>query len=378
MIDPEELYECLYHSGVQFYTGVPDSLLKSFSSFLSETVDAGHHVIAANEGGAVSLAVGNFLATGAIPVVYLQNSGLGNTINPLLSLADPDVYSIPMLLIIGWRGKPGVKDEPQHITQGRIQPALLDTLEIPHRVVTAVMQDWADQVQLLLDVAIEQSRPVALVVEKGVLTAYPAGEKEPVTAWSSLSRETALEEIVACLESADIVVCTTGMASRELFEIRERRNEEHTQDFLTVGSMGHSSQIALGLALEKRGRHVICIDGDGAAIMHMGGLAIIGQQKPQRFLHIVLNNGAHDSVGGQPTAGITIDFPRVASACGYVRTERIDSLSPIRPLLAKLRATAGPTMLEIRVSKGARPDLGRPTRTTLQNRDDFVRHLREQ
>ena len=375
MIRPQFFYELLQENGTDFFTGVPDSLLKNFCAYLTDTVDADHHIIAANEGCAVGLASGHYFATNTIPLVYMQNSGLGNTVNPLLSLADKAVYSVPLLLVIGWRGEPGVHDEPQHITQGKVTCALLDAMEIPYAVLESDEEKAAVQIANAYKTIKERSAPFALVIRKGCFDSYTLKSNECVPA--EMTREQAIEQIIGCMPSNTVFVSTTGMASRELYELREKNRQRHDADFLTVGSMGHASQIALGVALCKQDKTVVCIDGDGAALMHLGALSTIGTQKPQNMIHIVLNNGAHDSVGGQPTVGRKINLCAVALACGY---DQALSVAAPEALLSNLKiafASPGTVFIEVMVSKGARPDLGRPKSSPIENKRAFMALLEE-
>jgi len=370
LISPKRFCDYLEKSGLSFFVGVPDSLLKYFCAYLYDT---SHDLIAANEGNAVSIALGYHLATGKIGVVYMQNSGLGNATNPLVSLVHPDIYSIPMLLIIGWRGRPGLKDEPQHVAQGRITNDLLNSLEINN----SVLPEDPDEAEKAIDKAVEymqiKKAPYAFVVKKGSFEKY---QPKDITADEyGVSREEALKTIVPLLGKNDIIVSTTGKLSRELFELREARNENHGNDFLTVGGMGHASSIALGIALQKPKRNVYCFDGDGAAIMHMGAQSIIGCRKPKNFRHVVFNNGAHDSVGGQPTVGFNIDLPAIARANGYNTAQSAELIEEISAKFGQLQLTSGPAMLEIKVKKGARSDLGRPTTTPVQNKNEFQKSL---
>lgn len=373
-LQPARLYDALAGCGVEFFTGVPDSLLKEFIAYLTDHAAEERHVTAANEGGAVALAAGYHLATGRLAAVYLQNSGLGNTVNPLASLLDPEVYGIPALLIVGWRGKPGVADEPQHRKQGRITLGQLELLGLPHAILDERARDVDRVVAELVEAAHAGATPVALIVPPGRFAPYAtARRREPAY---GVRREEALAAVLAEVGRRDVVVSTTGMASREVFEFRERTGGGHAQDFLTVGSMGHSSQIALGIALAKPDRQTFCLDGDGSLIMHLGALAIIGSRAPANFRHIVINNGAHDSVGGQPTAGFLIDVPAIARACGYRAARRVESLDAVPTALRELVAVAGPTLLEIRVDSGARKDLGRPTSSPAENKAELIKFLR--
>ena len=380
MIRPQFFYELLQANGTDFFTGVPDSLLKNFCAYITDTADKTHHIIAANEGCAVGLAAGHYFATKTIPLVYMQNSGLGNTVNPLLSLADKAVYSVPLLLVIGWRGEPGVHDEPQHITQGKVTCALLDAMEIPYAVLESDEEKAAVQIANAYKTIKERSAPFALVIRKGCFDSYTLKSNECVPA--EMTREQAIEQIIGCMPSNTVFVSTTGMASRELYELREKNQQKHDTDFLTVGSMGHASQIALGIALCKRDRTVICIDGDGAALMHLGGFSTIGTQKPQNMIHIVLNNGAHDSVGGQPTVARNINLCAIAEACGYgqavcVRTQAELAAALANAVAAPDAADMAPVFIEILVSKGSRPDLGRPTSSPIENKKAFMTLLEE-
>lgn len=372
MVSPSDVYSAVRRQGIRFFVGVPDSLLKSFCAYITDHA-LENHVIAANEGNAVALAAGHFLGTAEPALVYMQNSGVGNAVNPLLSLVDPEVYSVPMLLMIGWRGEPGVKDEPQHVKQGRVMTELLDAMEIRWFVLDAQTADPAAVIGEACAVMRDKQAPVALLVRKGAFEKYQLG-KDTVTDYP-LNREGAVKCIVDLLGDEDAVVSTTGMASRELYEYRAARGDDHGNDFLTVGSMGHTASIAMGLARARPERRVICLDGDGSVIMHMGALAIIGQSGLSNLVHVIINNGAHDSVGGQPTAGFGLNLVRVAKACGYTHVLSVSKPDEIRRAFARLAGGEGPALLEVRVNKGARDDLGRPQTTPVENRDAFMKRL---
>ena len=376
MIAPSFFIEKLRENGIDCFAGVPDSLLKNVCAYITDHFDAGHNVITANEGGAVGFAAGHYLATGRPACVYMQNSGEGNAINPLASLTDPEVYNIPVLLLIGWRGRPGVHDEPQHVKQGKVTTALLDTMGIGYEVL-AKEQDLAEQQIARAVEALRRKEVYALVVEKDTFEAYQLQkvEKNDLT----LGREEAIQMVAAALGADDCIVSTTGMISRELFEYRVAKGQGHERDFLTVGSMGHASQIALGIAVAQPGRRVWCFDGDGAVIMHMGSMAIVANMAPKNYIHVVFNNGAHDSVGGQPTVGLKIDAPAVAKAVGYKVAKSVSSKEALAEELATLQARHavedGPVFLEIKVKKGNRKDLGRPTTTPVQNKEALMAFL---
>lgn len=376
MISPKLFYDELNNHGVDFFTGVPDSLLKSLCAYIADNTPVERNIIAANEGGAVGLAAGYHLATGKIPVVYMQNSGLGNTVNPLLSLTDRLVYNMPVLLIIGWRGEPGVKDEPQHLKQGLVTEALLDAMGIRHEVLVDDENSLSSQVDRVLEHIRQTGEAFALIVRKGTFAPYQMESATPSSL--SLSRERSIQLVASSLTDYDVIVSTTGMISRELFEYRVAAGQGHQQDFLTVGSMGHASQIALGIALNQPGHRVFCFDGDGATIMHAGGLAIIGALSPANYYHVVFNNGAHDSVGGQPTVGLKVDIPEMAKACGYKTILSVDNEGDLISKLNQLSQYVAPLLLEVKVRKGARADLGRPTTTPIQNKQalmDFLSNI---
>ena len=374
MIAPKDFIETLRTGGVEFFAGVPDSLLKNLCAYITDTIRWENNIIAANEGNAVGLAAGYHLATGKTGCVYMQNSGEGNIVNPLLSLMDADVYKMPMLLIIGWRGEPGVHDEPQHVKQGKVTLSLLETMGVPYAVLD---NNWQEQVAAALQTIQATHTAYALVVRKGTFDEYQLQNQENQD-WA-LAREEAIQIVVDKLRDEDIVVSTTGMISRELFEYREAKGQDHAHDFLTVGSMGHASQIALGIALQKPDRRVIVFDGDGALLMHMGGLAIIGDYNPKNLVHIVFNNGAHDSVGGQPTVGQKIDVEAIAKAVGYKEVVSVDSQSALIHAMNHVNnaAIGGVSLINVNVRKGNRKDLGRPTTTPQQNKEALMKELQK-
>lgn len=375
MIQPKTFISQLQSLGINFFAGVPDSLLKNICAYITDNVETKRNIITANEGAAMGLAAGHYLATGEIPMVYMQNSGEGNIVNPLLSLTDKDVYNIPVLLLIGWRGKPGVKDEPQHVKQGKVTTALLDAMGIKWTVLSQDEEAMKAQLGEAVAYMTETKEAYALVIEKDTFDAYTL---QNVVAHDELTmtREQAICAVAKALGEKDVIVSTTGMISRELFEHRTRENEGHERDFLTVGAMGHASQIALGIALEKDDRCVWCFDGDGASIMHMGSMAIVGSRKPKNYIHVVFNNGAHDSVGGQPTVGLDIDLCGVADAVGYNTILSVADEASLDDVLTDIKEMPAPVFLEVKVKKGNRKDLGRPTTTPVQNKEALMAFLK--
>ena len=372
MIRPEFFIEKLRENGIDCFAGVPDSLLKNICAYITDHCDAEHNIIAANEGAAVGIAAGHYLATGKPACVYMQNSGEGNIINPLASLTDEEVYNIPVLLLIGWRGRPGVHDEPQHVKQGKVTTGLLNVMGVNYEVLSKEEDKAEKQIAKVIK-ALQNKEVFALVIEKDTFEDYKLQNVEVNDL--TLSREETIQTVAAALGEKDCIVSTTGMISRELFEYRAAMNQGHERDFLTVGSMGHASQIALGIAMAKPDRKVWCFDGDGAAIMHMGSMAIVANKAPRNFVHVVFNNGAHDSVGGQPTVGLKIDFPAIAKAVGYKNTCSVDSKEALAEALKAVVTMEGPSLLEIKVKKGNRKDLGRPTTTPIQNKEALMNFL---
>ncbi len=361
--------------GADFFTGVPDSQLKPLCSYLLNKygIDANHHIIAANEGNCVALAAGYHLATGRIPVVYLQNSGEGNIINPVASLLNEKVYAIPTIFIVGWRGEPGIHDEPQHIYQGEITLKLLEDMDIAAFVIDKDTTDVEiSDIMEKYNVLLSKGKSVAFVVRKNALS---YDEKTIYRNNNTLIREEIITHIVNC-SMTDPIISTTGKTSRELFEVREQSGQEHKYDFLTVGSMGHTSSIALGVAINTPNQKVWCIDGDGSAIMHMGAMAVIGSTAPKNLVHIVINNEAHESVGGMPTVATKIDLCKIAEACGYVNVLFADNMDDLDKVLNMAKHSDVLTFIEIKSAIGSRENLGRPTQSTLENKNNFMQYLR--
>ncbi len=372
-MQPASFLKTLNDNGITFFTGVPDSLLKELCKCVTATVPSTHHVIAANEGAAVALATGYHLGTGKYGCVYLQNSGLGNIVNPLTSIADAEVYGVPMLLIIGWRGEPGVKDEPQHVKQGRVTPAMLDALEVPY-VVIEQSTDAEAVIKQAVAMMKEKSQPVALLVRKDAFETFE-GKGEALPVGGPLSREEAIEIVAEAISEDSVIVATTGFTSRELYEYRVRKGQAEPKDFLTVGGMGHTASIAMGIAIAQPNRQVVCLDGDGSVLMHMGAMPVIGKAAPKNLVHIVLNNGVHDSVGAQPTAGFSVDLQAVAKASGYTLVFGSDGREGILAAVRQASETDGPAFIELRIKHGARKDLGRPKSTPLENKNNLMKQI---
>ena len=362
--------------GADFFAGVPDSQLKALCNYLIDTygVDGKHHIIAANEGNCAALAAGYHLATGKTPVVYLQNSGEGNIINPVASLMNDNVYGIPCIFVVGWRGEPGVHDEPQHVYQGKVTVRLLEDMDISVMVLSKeTTQEELETTLVRFREELARGKQVAFVVRKGALTysSSPVYRND-----YPLRREEILRHILAH-SGEDVVVSTTGKASREVFELREQAGQGHGRDFLTVGSMGHSSSIALGAALQMPEKRFWIVDGDGAVLMHMGSMAVLGACAPKNVVHIVINNGAHETVGGQPTVAGRIDLCQIARGCGYGLVLRAENAQELDEMLAKVKTAGELSFLEVKCAIGAREDLGRPTTTAKQNKEAFMENLKK-
>ena len=363
--------------GSDFYTGVPDSQLKALCNYLMNTygIDPKHHVIGANEGNCAALAAGYHLATGKVPVVYMQNSGEGNIINPAASLLNDKVYGIPVIFVVGWRGEPGIHDEPQHIYQGEVTVKLLEDMDIRTFVVgkDTTEEELADTMKQFREV-LEAGKDVAFVIRKGALS---YGGKVVYENDCTMKREEIIHHIIS-VSGDDPVVSTTGKASRELFELRAAAGQDHGHDFLTVGSMGHSSSIALGIASQKPEKKIWCIDGDGAVLMHMGAMAVLGAEHPENMVHVVINNGAHETVGGMPTVAAKIDLPAIAKGCGYPYAVRVDTFEQLDQELKAAKERKALSLIEVKCAIGAREDLGRPTTTARENKENFMAFLKNE
>ena len=372
MIDVEEFINYLKEVNIDFFCGVPDSQLSSFCDYIEENED---NVIAANEGNAVAIASGYHLTTNNFPLVYLQNSGLGNIVNPVTSLTHKKVYSIPVVYVVGWRGQPGVHDEPQHKKQGEITLDLLELMDISYVVIDkdSTFEDLKNIFEKEFLDKLNHGESVAVVVSKGAFKEYKIQKSNN----NALTRENSIQIINRYLNDDDMIVSTTGKLSRELFDYREAKNQGHGNDFLTVGSMGHSSSIALGIALNNKNKKIFCFDGDGAVLMHMGSLALIGSKKPNNFYHVMFNNSAHESVGGLPTIMSDIHINELVMSCGYNKVFNASNVDELNEVLPKFIKSAGPVFLNIDINIESRKDLGRPTTTPIENKNDFMKRLQE-
>lgn len=374
-MDCESLWTIFKSSDVDFFTGLPDSTFKDWMVFLDRKHDNYlTNIIACNECEAVAIASGYHLSSQKLPVVYLQNAGEGKTVNPLTSLCDPEVYSIPMLLMIGWRGRPSENDEPQHSKMGKITLPLLDVLDIPYKILTVNLEDSQKDITFLINLAMTEKRPVALIVPRGIIS-DPNYQQEGI-AHPSLFREEAIHTIMKAFSGSEVIISTTGKTSRELFEYRVSQGET-PHDFYTVGAMGCAPAIALGIALDNPSKRVVVFDGDGALLMQMGSLSTIGHYQPNNLYHIVFDNQAYDSTGGQPTVSGTTFLADVANACGYATTQKVSTVDELSRAVNNIFTFKGPYFLVVKVDRGSRDNLSRPTTSPIQNKIAFMKHLQE-
>jgi len=350
MLNQEKVFRTLASNGVTYFAGVPDSYLNGFCNYALANCGV-RNVITANEGNAVALAAGHYLATKEIPLVYMQNSGEGNAVNPIASLVDKNVYAVPMLLLIGWRGQGNTEpNHPQHKLQGEITTSLLDILHIPYVILTDSDEEFEKNVKKAVAYCRETRGIYAFVAPKGVMA--DPDKPNNVDDTYPLSREEAIEVILDHMPEDTIFSATTGRATRELFFLREKRGETKAHDFLNVGSMGHASSVALGIALSTD-RPVVALDGDSAAIMHMGAMTMVSKVKAPNFLHVILNNGAHESVGGQPSAGHLLDWTKIAEGCGYATVHHpVTTREELIEAIATLRDCGKASFIDCRIHKG--------------------------
>ncbi len=371
MIRCEDLADIFKKNNLTFFSGVPDSTFKEWMKFLDDG-NGLTNILAVNECEAIAMVSGYYLATKNIGVVYMQNSGLGKTVNPLTSLCDKEVYSIPLILMIGLRGEPGEKDEPQHKKMGRITLPLLDVLEIPYAILPNTLEEISKVITEMKRASVEKNSPVAIIIKKGLLEEYTS--KKTTKTYYEMSREDAIKTITNNIQNNGVIISTTGKASRELFEYRIQRKEK-PKDFYTVGGMGCSASIANAIAMQKPNLPVWVFDGDGAVLMQMGTLATIGKYRTENLYHIVFDNNSYDSTGGQPTASSTVNFEKIALACGYKTARTIQKKSDLEEYLNIMKSQKGPQMLIIKIKRGARKDLGRPTTTPIENKIEFMDNL---
>ncbi len=376
MIRANEAVQLFRRAGFQLFTGVPCSYLTPLIDTVIDSRDI-RYVGAANEGQAVAIAVGARLG-GVPPVVLFQNSGLGNAVNPLTSLTHP--FRQPVLVITTWRGEPGGEhDEPQHEVMGEITPRLLELMGIPWELFPGDPAALAAALARATTYMAEKGLPYAFVVQKGAIEAAatgkhrtaeraPSGSVRGAFGSARLAPDEALAAVVGGLRDSDVVIATTGFTGRALYGLGDRPNQ-----FYVVGSMGCASSLALGLALVQPARRVVVLDGDGAALMHLGATAIIGHEQPANLVHVLLDNGVHDSTGAQATVAPAVDLASVALACGYPDVRRIADAPGLQAALRD--AVRGPVFLHVRTEPRASRKLPRPTETPAEVAARFVRWM---
>lgn len=366
----------LKKAGIETIAGVPDSLLSQFCDYLNqEGKDEFHHYVPANEGAAVGIGAGAYIASNKPSMVYMQNSGIGNTINPIASLLHKDVYNIPMLFLVGWRGEPGKHDEPQHVFQGKVTCSLFEDMQIAYAIIDeTTSEEQLQEIFTKVKTAFDNKEQFAIIVRKNTF------EKRIGSTYQntySLVREDAIAMILKHLDEHIPVISTTGKISREVYEQSDILYHNHDRCFLTVGSMGHASMLAFGMASTSSDKKIVCIDGDGAVLMHMGSLAFLANQNPSNYLHIVLNNEAHESVGGMPTGAPTQSYAEIAKKCGYPYTRKVTTIQDLEDALVFAKDTKELMMIEVMVKQGSRADLGRPKETPSENKNKFVTFMKE-
>ena len=377
MLSSDFFLNCLIKNNINFFTGVPDSLLKNFVNLVNDKIQSPMHITSPNEGSAVGLAIGNYLSTGKMSLVYLQNSGLGNTVNPLLSLADKNVYGIPMILLVGWRGKPGTKDEPQHFTQGLVTIDMLNSMQIPYSIINNEFTNFESEnlIKKACSESFKNKNPYVILVEEN--TFEKSLDLKLISSNDLISREEALETCIKSIPDNGIIISTTGKLSRELYELREMNKLSHANDFLTVGGMGHANQIALGIAINKPHKIVYCFDGDGALLMHMGTMALNGQLKLPNFKHILFNNRIHESVGGQNTSAPETNFTNLSKVLGYKYFTKVSKKIEIEKSIKTLSSNNNISFLEILINNKSRKELSRPKITPKENKNIFMKCLKD-
>ena len=379
MIDPEDFLQTFLDLEVKFFTGVPDSLLKEICFCFNNSLSKSKHVIASNEGSAIALGIGHYLATSRPALIYMQNSGLGNTINPLVSLSHKEVYSIPSILLIGWRGEilddnSQLDDEPQHRAQGKITCKQLKLMGIDYFILDKNTKNYKKLIKQNLEISLKKKVPFAILVRKNIFLKNKIINNHRNNP-KLLSRENIIREIINLIPKNTFIVSTTGFASRELFEIRKIKKMAHSKDFLTIGGMGYASQIAVGIALAKPNQKILCIDGDGSLLMHSGVLAI--NALCPNFVHILINNGVHDSVGAQPTNADRIKLSKLAKEFGYEYSKTVENKIDLRKSLKEVFVQNKSSFIEIISLKGARLDLARPDLPPKKLKELFMEELKK-
>ena len=355
MIEVNSLVSLLKKNNCDFFTGVPDSVLKELSIKL-QNKNKKKHIIATNEGSAVSLGIGHYLSTKRVPCIYMQNSGLSNALNPLISIAHKRVYSIPLILVIGWRGSPRIKDEPQHNIKGEITENILKLLNIKYTILRSNndLNKFDKQIKL----AKKKSSIVACLIEQGTLTKNKKTNKKKD--FYNLDKEIFLKTLLLTLKKNTKIISSTGFNSREIMYLRKKFKITNGRDFYMVGGMGHTSSVALGYSLSNK-KNVICIDGDGSLLMHLGSIKTAGTFANKNFKYILLNNNSHDSVGNQSTYANNVNFEKLSKSLGFKKFYSIKNKINLKKKIKTFLSEKELSFLEIKISNSKIKKLPRPT-----------------
>lgn len=374
MISCQDFFNILKENGFTFFTGIPDSTFKNFMKFIVDNDGKClQNLVACNECESIALSAGYYLATNKIGIAYMQNSGLGKAINPLTSLCDQDTYSIPVLLLIGWRGEPGKNDAPQHKKMGRIMLSLLETLEIPYSILEPDLDYIKNEMKKAKKYFNNRKEPYAFIIRRNFFEDYDIKTLQKNN--YELNREEAIELIMDNLDENDIVISTTGLISREVYEYRENREKDHFKSFYNIGSMGCASSIGLSIALQRPNKRILIFDGDGAAIMQMGVFTTIGKNFPDNLVHIIFDNHAHETTGNQPSNSTAVNFHQVALASNYNYGTIVTTKSQLLDVINEIKHKKGPQMIVVRVKMGFRLDLKRPEKEPTNYKEYLMKYL---
>lgn len=352
MIYVEDLLNTLKKKKINFFTGVPDSVLKNLTYKFKK-----NHISVNNEGTAVSLAAGYYLATGKLPCVYMQNSGLGNAINPLISITNKNIYSIPSILIIGWRGSPNSKDEPQHQVMGKKTKQILKLLGIKYFV--ARNKKDLEKFEKMIEYSRSKLTSIACLIERSSIKNKKSKTQKKIINKYKVYRYNFIKELVDLIKIKSNVISSTGFISRELDHILSKKKYLNIKPFYMVGGMGHSASLTLGVSLKSKKQN-ICLDGDGALLMHLGSLGIVKKYGKKNFKYILLRNDTHESVGCQPTNSTHINYKILSKSFGFRKYLLITKELDFKNVVKKLINSPGPSFLEVRIKNGSISNLGRP------------------
>ena len=354
MIKIDSLINVLKKNDINFFTGIPDSILIELSRFL-QNKNKRKHIRATSEGSAISIGIGHYLSTKQVPCIYMQNSGLSNALNPLISITSKKVYNIPLVLIIGWRGSPRVKDEPQHNVKGKITESILKLLNIKYTIVRS--GNDLSQFNKIVKNAKKNNNIAACLIEQGTIKKIKKTYNKKN--FYKLNKELFLKTLLETLEKNSKVISSTGYNSRELMYLRNKYKLINTKDFYMVGGMGHTASVALGYSLSTK-KKTICIDGDGSFLMHLGSIKTAGTFANNNFKYILLNNNSHDSVGGQNTYANNIDFEKLSKSLGFKKFYKIKNNKNLKQNIKRFLKGNNLNFLEVKITNSKIKNLPRP------------------